>query len=74
MGAFAMACSHSVCVCTCSVEGVVCVEHGGEEAEGERADAEGHVEARVPERLEGLRERERARERERTRESGGERT
>lgn len=40
---------------TCSVKGVVGVEDCGEEAEGEGADAEGHVEAGVPETLEHLR-------------------
>lgn len=41
-------------VFTCSVKGVVGVEDCREEAEGESADAEGHVKAGVPETLEHL--------------------
>lgn len=41
-------------VFTCSVKGVVGVEDCGEEAEGERADAERHVKAGVPKTLEHL--------------------
>lgn len=44
-----------VYVLTCSVEGLIGVEDCGEEAEGERTDAEGHVKAGVPETLEHLR-------------------
>lgn len=40
---------------TCSVKGVVGVENCREEAEGERADPEGHVEPGVTETLEHLR-------------------
>lgn len=39
------------CILVCSLKGVVGVEDCGEEAEGERADAERHVKARVPETL-----------------------
>lgn len=46
---------HTCAVLTCSVKGVVGVEDCGEEAEGESANAEGHVKARVPETLEHLR-------------------
>ncbi len=41
-------------VFTCSVKGVVGVEDGGEEAEGESTDAERHVKAGVAETLEHL--------------------
>lgn len=40
---------------TCSVEGFIGVEDCGEEAEGERTDAKGHVKAGVPKTLEHLR-------------------
>lgn len=43
------------CAFTCSVKRVVGVKDCGEEAEGERADAEGHVKASVAEALEHLR-------------------
>lgn len=39
---------------TCSVKRVVGVEDCGEEAEGERANAERHVKASVPKTLEHL--------------------
>lgn len=40
---------------TWSVKGIVGIEDCGEEAEGERTDAEGHVKARVSKTLEPLR-------------------
>lgn len=48
-----------MCARTCSVKGVIGVEDCGEEAERESTDPKGHVEAIVPEPLEGLQEEER---------------